>query len=128
MLERIPIEGDALRRAFAPDRGKLGVDVVVLAIPNSLKLAEVFVSLGVPHIIAFNFDESSDKIKFMRDVKQVPLIFNMIYSFSQKFYLSLIDECTVEEAYKIGLREYERVYKQLKGDISYSHGPVMYPQ
>ena len=35
----------------------LSIDVVVLAIPNSMVLAELFVELGVPHVICFNFSE-----------------------------------------------------------------------
>jgi len=32
--------------------------VVLIAIPDSEKLAQVFVDLGVPHVIAFRFKET----------------------------------------------------------------------
>lgn len=36
--------------------GKLNIEVVVIAIPDSQHLAQVFVDLGVPHVVAFSFD------------------------------------------------------------------------
>jgi len=46
-----------LRELIFPVGAMLSIDVVVLAIPKSRMLAEVFVALGVPHVIFFDFEE-----------------------------------------------------------------------
>lgn len=47
---------DELKTLLRPSDGqKLNVNLVVLAIPESLKLAQVFVDLGVSHVVAFDF-------------------------------------------------------------------------
>jgi hypothetical protein len=51
------IELSALRNLLLPFGGQLCIDVVVLAIPRSMLVAEVFVDLGVPHVIFFDFSE-----------------------------------------------------------------------
>lgn len=38
---------------------KLPIDCVVLAMPESSKLGEVFVSLGVSHVVAFEFEQDT---------------------------------------------------------------------
>jgi len=45
------IEISDFRELIFPVGARLSIDVVVLAIPKSRILAEVFVDLGVPHVI-----------------------------------------------------------------------------
>lgn len=37
---------------------KLQVDCIVLALPDSRELGQVFIDLGVEHVIAFEFEDS----------------------------------------------------------------------
>lgn len=52
-----PINIAEFRDLIFPEGARLTIDVVCLAIPNSMVLAELFVDLGVPHVICFNFSE-----------------------------------------------------------------------
>ena len=51
------IEISDLRQLLIPEGGRLSIDVVVLAIPKSRLLAEIFIDLGVPHVIFFDFSD-----------------------------------------------------------------------
>jgi hypothetical protein len=51
------IEVSELKQLIVPVGYILSIDVVVLAIPRSRMIAEVFVELGVPHVIYFDFSE-----------------------------------------------------------------------
>jgi hypothetical protein len=47
---------EELKRILKPTNGyNLNVDLVVLALPESSRLADVFVSLGVHHVVSFTF-------------------------------------------------------------------------
>lgn len=100
--DRIAIEGpnglieylsiDQLRTLLEPHSSShLEVDLVVLAVPQSHKLAQVFLSLGVRHVISFGYDQ------FLRQNTQYlyPKIQNMIYNFCVRFYSQLLKENTV---------------------------------
>jgi hypothetical protein len=64
--ERICMEGlnglvdfvhiEELKIILKPDDGVLKIDLVVIAIPESTKIAQVFIDLGVKHVIAFDFE------------------------------------------------------------------------
>lgn len=56
LIEYISLEN--LETMLKPERRNLQVDVVVLAIPDSAEIAKVFSSLGVPYVVAFEFDEN----------------------------------------------------------------------
>lgn len=49
---------DEMKNLLKTDNNKLPVDLVVIAIPDSIKIAKVFIELGVPHVVAFDFNES----------------------------------------------------------------------
>lgn len=46
-----------MKKLLTSESGKLNIDVVVVAIPNSVKIANVFIELGIPHVIGFDFIE-----------------------------------------------------------------------
>ena len=90
---------DELKTLLKPENSKLNVDVVVLAIPESSKIANLFVEIGVPHVIAFDF-EYKLLSKFMDNVYTLPKRYDYIYDFCVEFYKHLIMEKTVFEAWK----------------------------
>ena len=66
-----------------------------MAIPEGLNFAETFISLGVPHIVAFTFSE------FLLYSKLVPLTYNYIYTFCANFYKQLMQtNMTIEKAFE----------------------------
>jgi hypothetical protein len=67
---------DELKDLLKPaNEEQLNVNLVVLAIPESKKLAKVFVDLGVKHVVAFDFDVQIG----MDNVKYLPKRFEQIY-------------------------------------------------
>jgi len=47
---------DELKHILTPNEGdKLNVDVVVIAVPESYELGELFVEMGVKHVVCFDF-------------------------------------------------------------------------
>jgi hypothetical protein len=65
-----------------------------LAIPESKKLAQVFVDLGVKHVVAFDFDVKLG----MDSVKYLPKRFEQIYHICEQFYINIIKEYSVRLA------------------------------
>lgn len=78
-------------------------DLVILAIPQSKKLAKIFVENNIPHVICFEFLD-----EFIKQSECLPLIsFNkIIHEFTIAMLNCIILEQTVEEAYKYALREF----------------------
>lgn len=77
-----------MRKAFEPTAGvssHLNVQLVVLAVPLSNRLAQVFLSLGVQHVVTFGYDTI---VKTQPTL--IPLIQNMIYIFCLDFYGNLL--------------------------------------
>jgi hypothetical protein len=78
-------------------------DLVILAIPQSEKLAKILVDAGIPHVICFEFLD-----EFVKQSESLPLIsfFNIIHEFTIAMLNCIILEQTVEDAYKYALREF----------------------
>lgn len=83
-----------LRDILKQPNSRLNVDVVVIAIPESLKLAQLFVEMGVPHVIAFDFEHKLLST-FMDNVYTLPKRYDYIYDFCVEFYKNLIQEKTI---------------------------------
>ena len=86
---------DEMKNLLKTDNNRFPVDLVVIAIPDSIKIAKVFIELGVPHVIAFDFNESIVQSTFMDNVYFNPKRFDYIYEFCLEFYKNLIKEYTV---------------------------------
>lgn len=113
----------------------LSIDVVVLAIPQSRILAEIFIELGVPHVICFDFTD-----EFMYDYTSLDYSMNApyecIYAFCEEFYKRLVKGISVSKAVNYGrekiklkLREVNRIMKvtNLKDGVI-GEGAVILPE
>ena len=63
--------------------------------PQSTKLGHIFKTLGIPHVITFDFplgDGTHDEFLAFR--------YNYIYSFCTQFYMRLIDGNSVFQSFK----------------------------
>lgn len=61
---------------------------MVIAIPNSRSLGEEFIKLGVPYVVAFDFDES-----LFENISNIILrnkIFETMYEFCIEFYEGIV--------------------------------------
>ena len=87
-----------IKTILRPDNGRLNVDVVVVAIPESANIAQAFVELGVPHVIGFDF-KSSLMSTFMDNIYTLPKRYDYIYDFCYEFYKNIILEKTVYQAW-----------------------------
>ncbi|TNV87843.1 hypothetical protein FGO68_gene1372 [Halteria grandinella] len=110
LVEYINLED--LRNILQPQSKVLQVDVVVLAIPDSEEIAKVFIELGVPYVVAFEFNENADENLYMMNVKTIPLVYNAIYEFCQQFYLSIIEEKTIKEAFDSAANAQNSLWKE----------------
>lgn len=129
------IQVSEVRDLIFPDGAMLSIDVVVLAIPQSRVLAEVFVALGVPHVICFDFTD-----EFMYDYSSYDYSMNApyecIYAFCEEFYKRLVKGISVSksvaygrEKIKITLREVNKVMKvtNLKDNLI-GEGAIILPE
>ncbi len=74
------LDEDQIFEIFQTHRSSLNIELVILAMPESAKLAQTFIRLGIPHVIGFNFDY------FMKYTRMIPKIYEFIYQFCLKFY------------------------------------------
>ncbi|CDW81385.1 UNKNOWN [Stylonychia lemnae] len=88
-----------LKNLLDPLESGLNVDLVVLAIPESQKLAQAFVEMGVPHVVSFDF-KPNFLSNFMYNVYTLPKRYDYIYDFCVEFYKNLILEKTILESWR----------------------------
>jgi NADH/NAD ratio-sensing transcriptional regulator Rex len=98
--ERLCVEGEYgeieylssedIKSIFSSKDERLDVDVLVLAIPESTKIAQTFINLGVDHVIAFDFEQ------FVKHDALIPKLYDFIYNFCITFYKELLSSMTVE--------------------------------
>jgi ABC-type Fe3+/spermidine/putrescine transport system ATPase subunit len=82
---------------------KCSYELVIVAIPQSKEIAQVFIESGVQNVVCFEFDE-----EFIQQGQQLPsLPFNLCHDFSVTMLSELINENTLERAYQLSLREFE---------------------
>ena len=125
---------DEIKKILRPNEGRLNVEVVVLAIPDCLELAQAFVDLGVPHVIAFDFKQSLLST-FMDNIYTLPKRYDYIYDFCVEFYKGLILEKTVYQAWKDakprlndGLRKInDKISNKLLQKEDVGEGPILFP-
>jgi hypothetical protein len=85
------LDKDELKKILMPkNNDRLQVDVVVLAIPEVSNLAELFMELGVPHVVTFNFPSHLSTTSFMDMAIPFPKRFKKIYLILERFYANLI--------------------------------------
>ena len=78
-----------------------GIDVVGIAIPNSLHIGEVFMKKGIKHVLCFNSDPDSS-VTFKNPEQEDDLIqprLNYIFLFCTEFYGLLADGSSVKNAF-----------------------------
>jgi hypothetical protein len=92
-LEKISLE--ELQQILIPHGERLAIDVVVLAIPRSRMLAEIFIALGVPHVVCFDFSDSFMNLSYCDFENHV---YSAMYEFCQDFYDHLVNEVSVERS------------------------------
>ena len=129
------IEISDLREILIPLGGRLSIDVVVLAIPKSRMLAEIFIDLGVPHVIYFDFSEEFYHIYSNID-SAINAPYECIYSFCAEFYKRIIKGSTVKHALNLGkvkmketLRQANKILKiQNLSEQQIGEGPLLLPE
>lgn len=84
---------------------RLPIDVVVLAIPDSMKIGKIFERLGVPHVLVFELEQTSEAEPDYDEATLMPFRFNWIYTFSIAFYTSLVNGLTVLDSFNSALSE-----------------------
>ena len=47
-----------LKNILKTKNNNLNIDLVILAIPNSVSIGQVFIDLGIPYVIAFDFNDN----------------------------------------------------------------------
>ena len=110
------IEISDLRDILIPFGGRLSIDVVVLAIPKSRLLAEIFIDLGVPHVVYFDFSDDFYKIYSKIDsVSNTP--YEWIYSFCAEFYKHLVKGVTIKEALYKGREELKDTLREINSIV-----------
>jgi hypothetical protein len=78
-----------LKTLLKPSDGRnLNVNLVVLAIPESKHLAQVFVDLGVQHVVAFDFITPIG----VENVNYLQQRYDQIYFICEKFYNNIVGE------------------------------------
>ena len=119
---------------MVPSGERLAIDVVVLAIPKSRMIAEIFISLGVPHVVCFDFSDD-----FMQPIynDNHTHVYDAMYTFCKDFYDHLVNETTVEKSVEIArhtMKEYirsenkkMRIYSNLT-DSKIGPGPMLLPE
>lgn len=84
-----------LKLILMPDDRVLKIDLVVIAMPESTKIAQVFIDLGVKHVIAFDFEH------FAKNPRSVVRAQEYIQAYCLGFYNILLrNDGTVEEAFE----------------------------
>ena len=129
------IEVSDLRELLLPFGGRLSIDVVVLAIPKSRLLAEVFIDLGVPHVVFFDFSDDFYNIYSKTD-STTNVLYEWIYSFCAEFYKNIVKGITVKKSLYIGREKLKdtlrEINKLLKIQNFFEHqigeGPVVIPE
>jgi len=97
-----------LRELFQhKEKKRLEVDVVVLALPECSNLPELFVELGVKHVVHFQFPIPIDTTSFTEMAIKFPKRFKKIYLILERFYANLISEYHVDEALREAVKEIE---------------------
>ena len=129
------IEISDLRDILIPFGGRLSIDVVVLAIPKSRLLAEIFIDLGVPHVVYFDFSDDFYKIYSKIDsVSNTP--YEWIYSFCAEFYKHLVKGVTIKEALYKGREELKDTLREINKTLRIQNffeeqigeGPAILPE
>ena len=86
-------------RGGGKEAKKLPIDCVVLAIPDSISVGDVFVQLGVPHVVVFDltaeFDGNSEK-----ESQLMAFRFDYIYTFCIEFYKNIVNAETIFDAFE----------------------------
>jgi hypothetical protein len=80
---------------------------VVLALPESSKLVELFVDLGVRNVVHFHFPTNLSTTSFMDMVIRFPRRFKKIYLILERFYANLIKEYHIDDALSEALYDFE---------------------
>jgi hypothetical protein len=62
----------------------LDVELLVLAIPESIEFAKLFLELGVKHVIAFSYEH------YVRETSFISWVFDFINKFCRGFYKNLL--------------------------------------
>ena len=107
--------------------------VVVIAVPQGIDIAKMFLSLRIPHVIYFDFSEG-DFYEHENKVDIRATIYDSMYKFCIDFYKNLLDKNSVANAWENAKYSAEEMLKR-KGDelnIKYFHyglepGPVLLP-
>lgn len=60
------------------------MEIIVIAVPQSWKLAKAFIELGVKHVVCFNFET------YIRNEQLISKVFDVIYKFCIQFYKELM--------------------------------------
>ena len=94
--------------------------MAVVAIPESVKIAEMFNELGVNHVVAFDFKQKLIST-FVDNVYTRPKRYDYIYDFCVEFYKHLIQEKTIYDAWK---EAQPRIHGKLK-ELNDKIGNVM---
>ena len=124
-----------LRELIFPVGAMLSIDVVVLAIPKSRMLAEVFVALGVPHVIFFDFEEEFHN-EYTNYDSSINAPYVWIYSFCEEFYKRLVKGESVTKAWEIAKDKMKKVLREANktlkiwnlNDEFIGVGPVILPE
>jgi hypothetical protein len=77
--------------------GPCNITLVVLLIPQSEKLAQIFADVGVKHVIAFSQTES----KPMSESLLLALQFNYIFAFCEVLYKQIAQKQDLRNAFTI---------------------------
>lgn len=87
-----------LKVLLKPSNSRLNVDLVVLAIPESQNLAQVFIDMGVPHVVSFDFKHKMLST-FMYNIYTLPKRYDYIYDFCVEFYKNILQEKSISQSW-----------------------------
>ena len=97
-------------------KSKILFDLVVLTIPQSRSLGQLFIDNGVRHVICFEFDHEFLKISLNTPKINLNECFN---SFIKSLVKELFKEMSVREATKIAEREFNYLMSKLREEMHY---------
>eukprot|EP00347_Sterkiella_histriomuscorum_P024050 403332474 len=124
-----------MKNLLKPANSRLNIDLVVLAIPESEKLAQAFVEMGVPHVVFFDFKQKLLST-FMYNIYTLPKRYEYIYDFCVEFYKHILQEKSINQSWqkaKPRLNESIRKYQSHFSHVQLSQedvgdGPILYPR
>ncbi len=132
-LEQIPLA--ELQKILEPVISTCQCKVVVVAIPESKDIAQMFVKLGVPHVVYFDFS-AGDFQDYEHQVDIRSIKYESIYQFCISFYKGLLENRRVSLAWE-NAKNVMIEYVKGKGDefklsdrfhYGVDPGPVMLPE